>query len=219
LGRIQLKPRSSATDGRAAGAGGGSGHAGGSSRGGNPFGNAIPREETLARRGIDAKAVDQKFEARAAAAHRQQSRLTAAQQAQLQAVRDDLTRITEELRDANERELPEETFRVAEERKRKELNDLLAEFEKVNLATAAAAPSPSSAAAKSPTSERPRRYNANSSGSGRGPHHGPSSGRQPQRGGGKEDKGDDPAFASFSSNRRRGGGGGGGGRNEEEDYE
>jgi predicted phage gp36 major capsid-like protein len=54
------------------------------------------------------------------------------QEAQIEAVRSELTKAEDRFREANEKELPEELFRVQAEEKRNELNDLVAKFTKLN---------------------------------------------------------------------------------------
>jgi hypothetical protein len=107
---------------------------------------------------------------------------TADQEVELEAVRVALTKAEKELLEANENELPEETFRIKAETKRKELNDLMTKFAYVSVGT-----------------ERGQ-------GEGRGMER-----SSEQRGGGgrqhhrnsEQDGEDDAAFASFSSVRRR----------------
>jgi Plant specific eukaryotic initiation factor 4B len=93
----------------------------------NPFGAAVPREEILLQRGIPVAAMDDKFERKAAVRH-----YTVEQDAELERVRRELEKIVEDLRNANEQELPEEAFRQAEQAKRRELNSLLEQFAMVN---------------------------------------------------------------------------------------
>lgn len=93
----------------------------------NPFGAALPREEILQQRGLDVAKIDDFFEKKAAVRS-----YTAAQEAELETVRAQLGAITAELRHANEHELPEETFRLAEQAKRQELNDLVEKFGQLN---------------------------------------------------------------------------------------
>jgi hypothetical protein len=71
--------------------------------------------------------MDDKFERKAAVRH-----YTVEQDAELERVRLELEKITEDLRSANEQELPEEAFRQAEQTKRRELNSLLEQFAMVN---------------------------------------------------------------------------------------
>mmetsp|Transcript_33656 Transcript_33656/g.38977 ORF Transcript_33656/g.38977 Transcript_33656/m.38977 type:complete len:255 (+) Transcript_33656:111-875(+) len=118
--RLQLKPRSANA--------GNSGNNTASSSKSNPFGSAKPREEVLASKGIDSHLVDARIEQKA-----QPKRLTAAQEAEVESIRAELTQAEEGLRDANERELPEEKFRVLCESKRKELNEVMASFTEMNV--------------------------------------------------------------------------------------
>ena len=57
------------------------------------------------------------------------------QENQLKKIRDQLTEAEGRLREANEKELPEEDFRVQVEDKRQKLQSLLDEFDKINLKT------------------------------------------------------------------------------------
>jgi hypothetical protein len=54
------------------------------------------------------------------------------QEREIEAVRAELTRFEAELREANENELPEESYRLKAEEKRKELNALMAKCAKEN---------------------------------------------------------------------------------------
>jgi hypothetical protein len=54
------------------------------------------------------------------------------QEIEISKVRLELTNMTNQLRHANENELPEEELRLAEDTKRKELNDLIAAFTMLN---------------------------------------------------------------------------------------
>jgi hypothetical protein len=146
-----------------------------SSAKGDPFGAAVPREQVLKNRGIDASAMDASIERKANVLH-----FTSEQEAEIEAVRLALTKAEKMLLDANENELPEETFRVQAEAKRRELNDLMAKFANVSVAAA-----PGGA-----QSERqfPERSSEHRGGGGGGRH---------------QDRDDDAAFVSFSSVRRR----------------
>jgi hypothetical protein len=145
---------------------------------GNPFGAAVPREQVLKTRGIDASVMDASIERKANVLH-----FTSEQEAELEAVRVALTKAEKELLEANENELPEETFRIKAEAKRKELNDLMTKFAHVSV---------------DPNSEKGQ-------GEGRGFER-PSE-RSERQGHRDRDSGqdgdDDAAFASFSSVRRR----------------
>jgi hypothetical protein len=59
-------------------------------------------------------------------------RRTQEQEREIEAVRSELTKYEAELREANEMELPEETYRLKAEEKRKELSALMAKFAKEN---------------------------------------------------------------------------------------
>ena len=98
-------------------------------RGSNPFGDAKPREEVLTGKGIDVKAMDRKTELKAQAAHR----LTRQQREEADAIAAEVKHAEEALREANEKELPENALRATLEQKRKELNDLMEQFAAANL--------------------------------------------------------------------------------------
>lgn len=93
----------------------------------NPFGAAKPREEVLAGRGIDVRLADERIQKKASNVHFNQK-----QETWLETVRAELTVAEENLREANENEMPEEVFRVIVEQKRKELNNLLEKFKEAN---------------------------------------------------------------------------------------
>lgn len=82
----------------------------------------------MQRRGIDPAQQNARIEKKAQIPH-----YTPDQELVLERIRDELTRITNDLREANEMELPEETFRVAEEQKKKELNDCIENFNRLNI--------------------------------------------------------------------------------------
>jgi hypothetical protein len=171
---VQLKPRSAHAGQEPVAA---SGRTKSRSAKGNPFGAAVPREQVLKTRGIDASVMDASIERKANVLH-----FTSEQEAELEAVRVALTKAEKDLLEANENELPEETFRIKAEAKRKELNDLMSKFAHVSV-------------------------DANSEKEGGRQFERPSE-RERQRhgdGGGGQDGGgeDDAAFASFSSVRRR----------------
>jgi hypothetical protein len=166
---VQLKPRS-AHAGQEPVA---SGRTKSRSAKGNPFGAAVPREQVLKTRGIDASVMDASIERKANVLH-----FTSEQEAELEAVRVALTKAEKDLLEANENELPEETFRIKAEAKRKELNDLMTKFAHVSV-------------------------DANSDKEGR-QFERPSERERQRHGDGGQDGGeDDAAFASFSSVRRR----------------
>jgi hypothetical protein len=105
---------------------------------------------------------------------------TSEQEAELEAVRVALTKAEKDLLEANENELPEETFRIKAEAKRKELNDLMTKFAHVSV------------------------DGNKEGGQGEGRQFERPSERERQRhGDGGQDGEDDAAFASFSSVRRR----------------
>lgn len=167
---LQLKPRSAHAGQEVAP----SGRTKSRSAKGNPFGAAVPREQVLKTRGIDASVMDASIERKANVLH-----FTAEQEAELEAVRVALTKAEKDLLEANENELPEETFRIKAEAKRKELNDLMTKFAHVSV-------DPNSEKGETRGFERP-------------------SERERQRHGdsGQDVGEDDAAFASFSSVRRR----------------
>lgn len=72
--------------------------------------------------------MDEKIARKAVGTH-----FTTVQETQLEAVRVQLTAAEEELRHANEKELPEESYRVAADAKRNELNTLLETFGRLNV--------------------------------------------------------------------------------------
>ena len=94
-----------------------------SSKKSNPFGAAKPREQVLRQRGIDVKSLDAKFEAKAKI-----TKFSTQQEEEIERVRQELTRLEAQWRQANEKELPEEVFRVQAEAKRQELKNLMAQF-------------------------------------------------------------------------------------------
>jgi hypothetical protein len=94
---------------------------------GNPFGDAIPREEVLQRRGLDPIKVDQQFETKCKVIP-----FTRVQEAELQKLQAELTKATLEWQQANELELPEERLRLEAEAKRKELHDTMQGFKRQN---------------------------------------------------------------------------------------
>ena len=89
----------------------------------NPFGSAKPREEVLARKGIDFHTIDNRIEKKSDMVH-----FSREQDIQLRRLENDLVEAEEKLRDANERELPEEKLKKAVENKRRALNDLMSRF-------------------------------------------------------------------------------------------
>ena len=91
----------------------------------NPFGAAKPREQVLRQRGIDVKSLDAKFEEKAKI-----TKFTTEQEEQIETVRQELTHLETLWRHANEKELPEEVYRVQAEAKRQELKNLMAQFAK-----------------------------------------------------------------------------------------
>lgn len=93
----------------------------------NPFGAAKPREEVLASKGIDSKLVDLKFQKKASIVH-----FTKSQDAELDVIRRELKTAESQWREANEMELPEETYRVLTEQKRKELKEMMDKFKLEN---------------------------------------------------------------------------------------
>eukprot|EP00970_Alexandrium_tamarense_P007805 scaffold1495_cov186-Alexandrium_tamarense.AAC.13 len=140
--RLQLKPRSAAAQDATSSSGGG-----GSSSKSNPFGAAKPRELVLQSKGIDPSLVEKRIERKASIPRltgewqcaEGRGRLIGVlghqtdQNRQVENLRTELTTLEEQLREANENELPEEEYRSAAEEKRKELNDLMKEFTELNM--------------------------------------------------------------------------------------
>lgn len=89
----------------------------------NPFGAAKPREQVLRQRGVDVKSLDAKFEEKAKGC-----KFSDQQEEKIEAVRQELTRLESLWRAANEKELPEEVYRVQAEAKREELKNIMAQF-------------------------------------------------------------------------------------------
>lgn len=83
----------------------------------------VTQEEVLQIRGVDASKMDQILEFKSSA-----KVFTESQNLEIEAVRSELTKAEVKLREANEKELPEEAHRVAVEAKRNELNKLLKKF-------------------------------------------------------------------------------------------
>ncbi|GMH71669.1 hypothetical protein TrLO_g15417 [Triparma laevis f. longispina] len=92
------------------------------------FGGARSREEILASKGIDLKKQEEALEKKAAVV-----KLTKDQEEEAEACRSELAYAEKELREANEKELPEGDKRSKMEAKKTELADLLAKFAEVNL--------------------------------------------------------------------------------------
>lgn len=92
------------------------------------FGGGKPREEVLAQRGVDASALDKRIEHQVKAHH-----YTPEQEKKIERVRAELTEAEGHLREANEKELPEEEYRVQVEDKRRTLHSLMQEFDKVSI--------------------------------------------------------------------------------------
>lgn len=130
--RLQLKPRSVGGTSKAPSTSDASPRGGSSS---NPFGSAKPREEVLANKGIDAKLIDERIQKKASVLH-----LTRDQELQVTTLQKELDQIQKTRREANEKELPEEQYRIEEEKKKKELNELMKEFSDTNTTST---PSPS----------------------------------------------------------------------------
>lgn len=79
----------------------------------------------MRQRGIDVKSLDAKFEEKAKI-----TKFTTEQEEQIETVRQELTQLETLWRQANEKELPEEVYRVQAEAKREELKNLMAQFAK-----------------------------------------------------------------------------------------
>ena len=95
----------------------------------NPFGAARPREETLKAKGVDAGAQDTERERKMQA----MKNLSRFQKQDADELADVVRRAEEALREANEKEMPENALRTDLEAKRKQLNDLMENFAKINL--------------------------------------------------------------------------------------
>eukprot|EP00551_Chaetoceros_affinis_P002332 CAMPEP_0203633238 /NCGR_PEP_ID=MMETSP0088-20131115/371_1 /ASSEMBLY_ACC=CAM_ASM_001087 /TAXON_ID=426623 /ORGANISM="Chaetoceros affinis, Strain CCMP159" /LENGTH=191 /DNA_ID=CAMNT_0050486491 /DNA_START=115 /DNA_END=690 /DNA_ORIENTATION=- len=93
----------------------------------NPFGSAKPREEVLAKKGIDFHVIDERIQKKADVSH-----FTRTQEFHLKTFQDDLLKAEQKLREANEKELPEEELRFVVEQKRKAFNDLMKRFKEEN---------------------------------------------------------------------------------------
>ena len=141
---------------------------------------------------------------------------TAEQDKQVEALRAELTDVEEKLREANEMELPEEDFRVAADKKREDLNNLVKGFHEINLKEreardeerkkereaggGGAGGGGSQRKFERPSERRARLDREREEGGGGGRRHG---GRR------YDDEGDgEDAYASFGGRDRRGGGGG-----------
>lgn len=94
----------------------------------NPFGDARPREEVLAKHGVDYRNVDRRVDRKIEAEH-----LTEEQEAQAEVIRLELSKAEAVYWDANENEMPEKALQLAMEQKRRELHDLLEHFQENNL--------------------------------------------------------------------------------------
>eukprot|EP01083_Nonionella_stella_P022903 63310_1 len=93
----------------------------------NPFGSAKPREEVLARKGIDFHIIDDRIQKKATVAH-----FTGIQEIHLKELQDDLTAAEQIWREANEKELPEEELRIIVDEKRRIFNDVMTRYKKEN---------------------------------------------------------------------------------------
>jgi len=169
----------------------------------------------LAEKGVDAKLVDSRIENKAEVLH-----LTKEQEEEVEAVRKELTQTEIKLREANEMELPEETYRVKYEEKKKELVDIMEKFSKMNLEKKKGQDSAGEGGDSGATgqrrhyerpSERRKRLDEERGGGGDG-----GGGGSYRRGGGggyndndSDDGGDDP-FKSFGGRSKRSGRGGDG---------
>ena len=84
------------------------------------FGAAKPREEVLAKKGVDAKQVDARIEKKVTPV-----RISKEQEEEVDILRKELTTIETKLREANEMEQPEEALGVQAESKRNDAKALL----------------------------------------------------------------------------------------------
>ena len=140
----------------------------------DPFGAALPREQVLKQRGIDAAVMDSRIERKAEVHH-----FTKEQEEEIETVREQLVAAEKLWREANEKELPEESFRIDAEAKRKELNDLMDKFSKLNT-----------------ISEKPHQHQQQH-------HHRERHSERRSRMEDDQRQPDNDAFHSFSSNNRR----------------
>ena len=147
------------------------------------------------------------------------SQLLQEQEEEIEAVRKELTEAEIKLREANEMELPEETYRVKYDEKKKELNGIVEKFSKMNLEKKKSRGSAGEGGDSGATgqrlhyerpSERRKRLDEERGGG--------SDGGSYRRGGGggyydndNEEDGGDDAFKSFGGRTRRSGRGDGGG--------
>ena len=96
----------------------------------NPFGSARPREETLAAKGVDLKAMERKIEAKTTAT----TRMTRQQREEADVLSAAVREAEDELREANENEMPENALREQLAERRKALNDFMERVSAENLA-------------------------------------------------------------------------------------
>lgn len=106
---------------------------------------------------MDVRSLDASYERKAQST----KTFTAAQRAQLETVRRELTRAEAQWRDANERELPEEVHRLQAEAKREELKALMQQF-------SSTLPSTTSSSTSSSSSSTPPESRLSKGGGGRG---------------------------------------------------
>ena len=131
------------------------------------------------------------------------SQLLQEQEEEVEAVRKELTEAEIKLREANEMELPEETYRVKYDEKKKELNGIVEKFSKMNLEKKKSRGSAGEGGDSGATGQRLH-------------YERPSERRkrldQERRGGAGDESppGGDDAFANFGGRTRRSGSGSGG---------
>jgi hypothetical protein len=87
----------------------------------------VPRETVLRQRGIDIKSFDAKFEHKAKV-----SKFSPEEEEKIEQVRKELSHLESLWRDANEKELPEEVYRVQAEAKREILKNMMKRFSSTN---------------------------------------------------------------------------------------
>lgn len=136
--------------------------------------------------------MDSKFDRKAAIPH-----FTIKQDQQLEAARMELEQVSAALREANEMELPEGHYRVVEEAKRKELNELMESFAAANLGSSGTGKMGTARQPYHGSSTTARRRNGNS----RREVNNHPMGRHEKEGTIDEDTA--PVFASFSTYHRR----------------
>lgn len=126
------------------------------------------------------------------------SHYTVEQEAEIEGVRVALTKAEKELRDANENELPEASFRVSVDAKRKELTALMAKYSEGTTTGAGEGTRSASERFSEPHGGRSSYRGAREQGNNNNTHYSGGGGVQQDR-----DDDDNAVFASFSSSSRR----------------